>query len=79
MELRPIKIVSFFWAISSVFARSKVLHVFSRPYEPFVYINSSGAFVDGIEYHLIQTIAEKLRMEVAFTPLLVDFNLTEIE
>lgn len=53
---------------------SEVIRVTTRQYEPFMYRNSSGAFVDGIEYALIKTIAKTLNMEVTFRPMSQDFH-----
>lgn len=50
----------------SAFSTSQVIRVSTRHYEPFMYRNSSGAFVDGIEFALIKTIAKTLGMQVTF-------------
>lgn len=52
-----------------------VIKVNTRQYEPFMYQNGSGQYVDGIEFHLIQTIAKKLNMEVAFQSMPTELEL----
>lgn len=43
------------------------LELVTRHHEPFMYKNSNGDFVDGIEFHLIRTIAEKLHLNLEVT------------
>lgn len=55
------------FAISPVKGRSNVMRVHARNYAPFIYQNATnGQFYDGIEFHLIKTIAKKLGMQHEF-------------
>lgn len=63
-----LSIVAFFILVAflPVFCASQEIRVTTRHFEPYMYQNSEGKFVDGIEYNLCKTIAEKLRMQVTF-------------
>lgn len=57
---------------------SNVIRVRARNYEPFVYRNSTnGQFYEGIEYHLVKTIAKKLSMNVTFQLLSTELDLLD--
>lgn len=42
------------------------LRVFVAEYEPYIYQNISGGTYDGIEYFLVNTIAEKLNLTTSY-------------
>lgn len=51
-----------------------LLRVGTAHYEPFMYQNHDGKFYNGIEYKLIQTIAEQLGMELLMQNSLERFS-----
>lgn len=57
------------FTILPVYDTSKVIRIGTRHYEPYIYQNPVGIFTDGIEFHLIQTIAEHWNAEVEFKDL----------
>lgn len=48
--------------------RSKfgVIRVQTKHYEPYMHQDASETFVDGIEFHMLTTIAKKLDMKLKF-------------
>lgn len=55
--------------INTANLNSSTLHVFSAHYEPFTYLNEKNILVHGIEYFLLKTIADKLKMRISFTKI----------
>lgn len=55
--------------------QASTIKALTRHYEPFMYRNMDGQYVDGIEFHLIQTIAQKLNMAVAFESMETELEL----
>lgn len=66
MKSLRISIFSTFLFIKLIQSESGVIRVNARHIEPFIYQNANGTFENGIEYHLIQAIATKLKMKLQF-------------
>lgn len=47
-------------------SNENIIHILTKHYEPFMYQNSNGTFNDGIEFKLIQTIADKLDLKINY-------------
>lgn len=53
---------------------SRVIRVGARQYVPLMHQHYNGTFTDGIEFHLIQAIAEKLSMQLESSDLRIEIT-----
>lgn len=66
MNLQKISLIVLISSILPVQSASGVIRVETKHYEPFMYRDSNGKFVDGVEFHLMEAIAAKLDMKLEF-------------
>lgn len=79
MKLAQLSAVFFVLTILPVYNTSKVIRIGTRHYEPYIYQNHTGIFTDGIEFHLIQTIAKHWNIKVEFKDLAKEIDSNNIK
>lgn len=78
MVLVKTAVIIVIFSILPVQSAFGVIRVQTKHNVPFMYRNSNGRFVDGIEFHLIEAIAEQLNMGMKFEESSLDLDSTNI-